>query len=254
MKYLLICVLLHPVFALNYSEDISPIIYNNCTTCHRSGEISAFLPLTNYLEVYENRNLIAYAIAGDDERHGEPIMPPWPPDREYSTFIGERYLTEDEIHNILDWIGEGASQGDPELEYPMPDFPEGSAIGEPDMTFEMDEPYFINGNFEDDYRCFIFSLDNNEDISMSAIEFRPGNREAVHHAIITYIPAGAAAELDNQGSGYGYECYGGFGLSTVTDLIGGYAPGLSVVEYPERIGRTIPANSDIIFRCIMLRL
>ena len=102
MKYLLICVFLNPVFALNYSEDISPIIYNNCTTCHRSGEIGAFLPLTNYLEVYENRYWIAYAIEGDDERHGEPIMPPWPPDREYSTFIGERYLNENEIDLILD--------------------------------------------------------------------------------------------------------------------------------------------------------
>jgi len=40
--------------------------------------------------------------------------------------------------------------------------------------------------------------------------------------------------------------FGGFGLTTVTDLIGGYAPGLSVLEYPEGIGRTIPANSDII--------
>ncbi len=93
---------------------------------------------------------------------------------------------------------------------------------------------------------FIFSLDNNEDISMSAIEFHPGNREAVHHAIITYIPDGTADNLDSQDPSYGYECYGGFGLSTVTDLIGGYAPGLSVVEYPEGIGRTIPASSDII--------
>ena len=103
MKYLLICIFLHPVFALNYSEDISPIIYNNCTSCHRAGQIGAFLPLTSYEEVFNNRFLIAYAIASDDEsRHGEPIMPPWPPDREYSTLIGERYLTEDEIHLILD--------------------------------------------------------------------------------------------------------------------------------------------------------
>ena len=81
------------VYGLNFSEDISPIIYNNCTTCHRSGEIGAFLPLTNYSEVYANRDWIAYAISGDeDERHGDPIMPPWPPDREYNTFIGERYL------------------------------------------------------------------------------------------------------------------------------------------------------------------
>ena len=243
------------LFGLNYSEDISPIIYNNCTLCHRLGEIGAFLPLTNYEEVFNNRASIAYAIAGDDEsRHGEPIMPPWPPDREYSTLIGERYLTENEIHIILDWIDEAASQGEPELEYPMPDFPEGSALGEPDIIFEMDETYFIQGNFEDDYRCFIFSLDNNEDISMSAIEFRPGNREAVHHAIITYIPDGTADYLDNQDPSYGYECYGGFGLNTVTDLIGGYAPGLSVVEYPEGIGRTIPANSELLYRYIMRHL
>ena len=93
-------------------------------------------------------------------------------------------------------------QGSPDEEYPLPDFSEDSAIGEPDMTFDMDEPYFINGNFEDDYRCFIFSLDNNDDISMSAIEFRPGNREAVHHAIITYIPDGSADYLDNQDPKY----------------------------------------------------
>ena len=138
MIHLSIALVSNLLFGLNYSEDISPIIYNNCTSCHRSGEIGAFLPLTNFFDVYENRYLIAYAIEGDDERHGEPIMPPWPPDREYSTFIGERYLNEDEIHIILDWIEEEASQGDPELEYPMPDFPEGSAIGEPDMTFDMD--------------------------------------------------------------------------------------------------------------------
>ncbi|SVC57517.1 uncharacterized protein METZ01_LOCUS310371, partial [marine metagenome] len=117
MKYFWFSLLMVPVFALNYSEDISPIMYNNCTSCHREGQIGAFLPLTSYEEVFNNRFLIAYAISSDDEsRHGEPIMPPWPPDREYSTLIGERYLTEDEIHLILDWIEEEASQGDPELE------------------------------------------------------------------------------------------------------------------------------------------
>ncbi|SVC46108.1 uncharacterized protein METZ01_LOCUS298962, partial [marine metagenome] len=59
------------LFAINFSENISPIIYNNCTVCHRPGEIGAFLPLTNFNEVYSNRDLIAYAIAGDENlRHG----------------------------------------------------------------------------------------------------------------------------------------------------------------------------------------
>ena len=127
MKKLLIYFLLTFVYAINYSEDISPIIYNNCTSCHRPNEIGSFLPFENYQDVYNNRGLIAYVIAGDDDnRHGNPIMPPWPPDREFSTLLNERYLEDEEIDLILDWIDEGASQGDPSLEYPMPEFPDGS--------------------------------------------------------------------------------------------------------------------------------
>jgi len=247
MKKLFIFFLLTITYAINYSEDISSVIYNNCTECHRPNEIGSFLPFENYDDVYNNRTLIAYVIAGDDNtRHGNPIMPPWPPDREYSTLLGERYLEDDEIQLILDWIDEGAEQGNPDLEYPMPDYPDNSNLGEPNLSFEMEEPYSIDGNFQDDYRCFVFSLENEEEIEMSAIEFRPGNREAVHHAIITYVPHGAANNLENEDDEYGYECYGGFELNTITDLIGGYAPGLSVVEYPQNIGRTIPSNSDII--------
>jgi len=33
-----------------YAEDIAPIIYKNCSTCHRQGEIGP-LSLTNYEEV-----------------------------------------------------------------------------------------------------------------------------------------------------------------------------------------------------------
>ena len=35
-------------------------------------------------------------------------------------------------------------------------------------------------------------------------------------------------------------------MNSTTDLIGGYAPGLTSIEYPETIGRTIPENSDIL--------
>ena len=104
IRILIIIMLTNLCIALNYSEDISPIIYNNCTSCHRSGEIGAFLPLTNYSEINANKYWIAYAIEGTDDRHGDPVMPPWPPDREYSTFIDERYLTDEQVHNFLEWI------------------------------------------------------------------------------------------------------------------------------------------------------
>lgn len=247
MKYLWLSMFLHPIFAINFSEDISPIIYQNCTTCHRSGEIASFLPLTNFEEVYTNRNWIAYAIVGDeDSRHGDPIMPPWPADRSYSNLIDEMYLTEDEIHTILDWVDAGALQGNPTDEYPMPDFPAGSAIGEADVVLEMDEVYQITGNSEDDYRCFVLPTGFDEDKDISALEFRPGNLEAVHHAIIVAVPEGSVDNLEADDPEYGYECFGGFGTNNISDFLGGYAPGMITREWPQGLAQKIPAHTDLI--------
>ena len=93
MKHLVMMLFLFPLYGVNYSENISPIIYENCTSCHREGQIGSFLPLTSFEEVFDSRYWIAYAISGDDEsRHGDPIMPPWPADRTYSTLLDEKYF------------------------------------------------------------------------------------------------------------------------------------------------------------------
>ena len=246
VRILIFTIIINFIWSLNYSEDISQIIYNNCTSCHRSGEIAAFLPLTNYSQVNDNKYWIAYSIEGTDDRHGDPIMPPWPPDRTYSTFIDERYLTDEEVHSFLEWIELGAPEGNPDLEYPMPDFPEGSSIGEPDLVFQLEEPYFIEGNYEDDWRCFIIPTGFEEDKEIAAIEFRPDNKEAVHHSIITVVPGGYADQVDAADPGYGYECYGDFNLDILTPLVDGYAPGMRTTLYPDGIGDIIPANSDLI--------
>ena len=100
-------------------------------------------------------------------------MPPWPPDRDFSSLVGERALTENEIHLFLEWLETGAEQGDMSLESPLPDFPDGSAIGEPDIVLTMEESIQIQGNYQDYYRCFIFHSDSEDDIYYSAIEVRP---------------------------------------------------------------------------------
>ena len=247
MKYFWFILFLTSIFALDFSNDISPIIYNNCTICHREGQIGAFLPLTNYNEVFDNRYWIAYAIGGDEaSRHGNPIMPPWPADRTYSNLLDAMYLTEGEIHTFQDWLDSGAMQGDSSLEYPIPDFPEGSHIGVPDIVIPMEEPYFISGNYEDNYRCFILKTGFEEAIDLSAMEFIPGNLEAVHHAIMVAVPVGSADALDEADPGYGYECFGDFGTINISDIVGGYAPGMITREWPQGLAQIIPANSDLI--------
>ncbi|RMF00560.1 MAG: hypothetical protein D6772_06220, partial [Bacteroidetes bacterium] len=110
---------------------------------------------------------------------GIRYMPPWPPDREYSHFIGERYLTDQEIQLIGDWVDGGMPQGDPTLEPPLPTFTAGSQIGVPDKVLQMSEEYRIEGNNTDDYRVFVLPTGFTEDREIAALEFRPGNSRAV---------------------------------------------------------------------------
>ena len=69
--------------AQTFNKDVAPIIFNNCTTCHRAGEIGP-MSLTNYAEVRDYAGTIKYVT-------GIKYMPPWKPDPSYSTFLGENY-------------------------------------------------------------------------------------------------------------------------------------------------------------------
>ena len=122
---------------VNFSEHISPIIYNNCTECHRSGE-SGPMSFTNYQEVASMAEMIKEVTQSG-------YMPPWPPDPEYTphSMLDERFLTDYEKSLIVQWVNEGYPQGPPELEAEMPYFAEGSAVGDPDYVFQLEEEYFL---------------------------------------------------------------------------------------------------------------
>lgn len=246
MKKLVILFSLGLSFALNiqaqevtYSEHIAPIIYNNCTSCHRPGEIAPF-SLSNYEEVSSWKGMIQYVTE-------IKYMPPWKPDPSYSHFVGETGLTDQEIKLIADWVNAGAPQGDPSLEPPLPNFPSGSQLGTPDLVLEMAEDYFIEGNNEDDYRVFVLPTGLTEDKEIAAIEFRPGNNRAVHHALIAYETEGQAAAKDLQTPEYGYESFGDFGVPVQGNFTG-YTPGIQSVLFPAGIGTTLPAGADLLIQ------
>ena len=164
--------------AVTYTKDISPIIYKNCTVCHRAGEIGPF-PLTNFEEVRDE----AFTILSVTRKG---YMPPWMPNREFSKFklLGERGLTDQEIKTIAQWVEAGMPEGDPAIEAPMPKFAKGSALGNPDLTLRADEPYKIKGSNEDEYRVFVLPTGLSEDRDLVGVEFRPGNRAILHLSLI----------------------------------------------------------------------
>ena len=222
---------------VNFSEDISGIVYNNCTECHRDGQ-SGPMSFTNYEEVAALGFMIKVVTQTD-------YMPPWHADPEYTNFVGERFLTNEEKQLISDWVDGGMPQGDPALEAPIPDFPEGSAVGEPDFVLTMEEEYLIEGNNQDDYRVFVFETNFSEDKDLRSIEFIPGNLEAVHHVLINIDTEGDCAALDAATPEYGYECESGFCTGGIPFLATGYVPGMVPPVWNNDVGLILPQGADI---------
>ncbi len=72
-----------------FSEQIAPIIHNNCTPCHRPGEAGPFKLIT-YRDVAKRAKMVKFVT---ETRY----MPPWPADRNYTHFLDEWGLSDNEI-------------------------------------------------------------------------------------------------------------------------------------------------------------
>lgn len=223
----------------NYSEHIAPIIYKNCTSCHRVGEIGP-MPFTSYNEVKAWGSMIKYVTTNKN-------MPPWPPERDYNKYVGQRALSQTDIDLIANWVDGGMPQGDPIKEPKLPTFSSGSQLGTPDLVLTMKESFTQKGNSEDTYRVFVLPTGLTEDKDISAIEVRPGNKKVVHHVLIATDSTGDARALDETSPEYGYEAAGGFGVSSIRPFVG-YVPGASPTTYPDGIGYRLTKGSDLLIQ------
>ncbi len=106
--------------------DVAPVIYKSCSPCHRPGQSGPFDLLT-----YNDCKNKALTIKFTTENK---LMPPWPADPSYQHYIGEKYLSDDEIKLITDWVEQGAQRGDSSIIHAAPKFPDGSFIGKPDVV------------------------------------------------------------------------------------------------------------------------
>lgn len=155
-----------------FNQEIAPIIFENCAPCHRSGGAAPF-SLTNYKQVNRKRNTIL-----DVTQSG--YMPPWPADRNYSHFIGEKYLTNEEKAILKNWIKGGAPEGDSSQVPVLPLFPEYSGIGIPDTTVWFDSIY-ISGNSRDKFFLATLPIELPEQKYVRVMEFLANENNLVHH-------------------------------------------------------------------------
>ncbi len=153
--------------------DIAPIIYKNCTPCHRAGESGPF-ELITYADVKKNANKIKFVTQTG-------YMPPWPADINYSHFIGERKLTPEEIELIKIWVNNGAPKGDESKTPTAPIFYTGSFLGKPDTVIKYKDAIPISGNGVDQFYIVNIPMKFAKDTFVKYFEFVPGQRKLAHH-------------------------------------------------------------------------
>jgi hypothetical protein len=162
--------------APTFSKDVAPILYKNCSTCHRPGEIAPMSLLT-----YKDARPWARSIR---EAVSRGVMPPWHADPAHGEFANDRRLSDDDRNVILRWVDGGAAEGDPADLPRRPTFVDGWQIGEPDAVVSMTEDYPIPAGGTVEYKYFTVATSFAEDKWIQAIESRPGNRRVVHHVIV----------------------------------------------------------------------
>ena len=161
---------------VTFTKDVAPILYKNCVSCHRDGEMAPMSLMT-----YKDARPWAKSIR---KNVSERVMPPWHADPAHGTFSNARRLSQAEIDTIVAWVDKGAPQGKPADLPPAPSFPDGWDIGVPDAVFAMTEEFDVPADGVVEYQYFTVQPNFTEDRWIQAAEIKPGNRELVHHVIV----------------------------------------------------------------------
>src|SRR5437773_6676269 len=89
--------------AVTFNRQIAPIIYRNCSPCHRPGEAAPFA-LLSYQDAAKKGKMISKVT-------GSHLMPPWKAQPASYPYRDERRLTEDDIALIQAWVKQGMPEG-----------------------------------------------------------------------------------------------------------------------------------------------
>ena len=244
--------------APKYYEDILPLFIANCSACHSQGGIGPY-----DFEEYETSKALAEVIAIST---AERSMPPFNASNtgECHTFRNARWLADEEIELIQEWVDAGAPEGDSNA--PRPDRPTLPELkGNDVLEMETPDPYQPIADSSgklDDYQCFLGDFNiSGEPRYITGYEVIPGNPAVTHHMVgfLVNLEGNAAfggtnAELiqsldDASPDQPGWDCFGAAGQGV---LVEGtpvtWAPGGGAFNFPEGTGIRIDPGYALVMQ------
>ena len=240
-----------------FAEDVAPIVYKNCTSCHRPGGLAPF-SLLDYESAAPKVAKIRGMVASGR-------MPPWQATGPRGVFRNDRRLTDQERDMIVRWVNTGAKPGDPKNLPPRPEYPERWEIGTPDAIVQMPDAFTVPASGTIEYQYFEVPTGITEEKWVQAIEIMPGSREVVHHVLVyakVPPPPGASPAARAPGAPRPAPLFIRNRAHAGEDrpqadstpprqlgaLIGTTAPGTNVVEFPAGTALRLRAGTVLTFQ------
>ncbi len=163
------------VFAqtVTFNKDLAPILYSHCAPCHHPGGSGPF-PLLSYEDAAKHAAQIVTVTASR-------YMPPWPPERSYGKFVGDRSLTPAQIALFSHWLEQAKPRGE-EADLPVaPRFTSEWQMGPPDLILRMPAPFRVPASGGDIFRNFVIPSGVDQVRYVRGFELRMSNPRVVHH-------------------------------------------------------------------------
>ncbi len=229
--------------APTFTRDIAPILFQNCSGCHRPGQGAPFSLLT-----FQDAARRAKQLADVTRQR---LMPPWLPDPAYAHFEGERVLSPPQIQLLADWAAAGAPEGNPADLPPLPSWRDGWTLGEPDLVIQT--PVFnLPAEGRDVYRNFVVPVPITATQYVAAVEFQPGNRTVAHHAFLRLDRTRASRDLDARDPEPGFD-----GMDSPPTAMSpdghflSWQPGKRPARNPDGLSWRLYPNSDLVLQMHM---
>jgi hypothetical protein len=221
---------------VSYSDEVAPLLVDNCIGCHRPGGIAPFA-FTSYRKARGWSPMMREVIR-------TKRMPPWGADSHHGTFQDDMLLAPEEARTLVQWAEAGAPRGegpDPLAEFDFEALPRATdmpfgELGEPDLIVELPFEVPLPATGLVPYIYGTVPAPFEEDRWLKACAVLPGNERVVHHAFmfLRYPPERADEQPD-------------YGVG-VNSYFAAYAPGQQIVPLPEGTGALIPGGSGITFQ------
>jgi hypothetical protein len=221
---------------VTFAEHIAPLVFNNCTTCHRPGQVAPF-SLMNYADTRKHAKTMFRVM---DERY----MPPWQPEPGHGDFRDSRWLPDEQIALFDKWVKAGMPEGDPKKTPAPPKFSDGWQLGKPDLVVKMDRAFEVPAEGKDIYQNFVIPLNLNEDKWVTAVEFQSTAPVVLHHILYFLDDTGRARAKNPKDGQPGFP---GMGFRP-TGSLGGWAVGATPVKLPEGLAYPVTKKSDLVLQ------